>query len=219
MMPLSDALHAVALQLGLDPTLLILYAEEDTLPGYYDSTGDQWSIPFAADGKFLYALIRALKPRHVLEIGTAYGGSARHILEALDRNGWRDYGMVCVDINPDARLDGIPDKLKPHVRIYHENSDYWIEREMADQYRYQFDFIHEDGAHSIHNVQTVYNYLPNLMPKGGVIVSHDIATGVGNDIRLGMRKVGYENVPEYVYEGSPCGFSVLKYKGVENATE
>lgn len=213
MTTLEYTLHNVARQLGLDTVDILKYANEDTLPGYYDPTGDKWSVPFAADGKFLYALIRALKPRHVLEIGTAQGGSARHILEALNRNEWGDYGLVCVDINDDSKLDGIPDPLRTHARLYHENSDTWIQREMADQYRYEFDFIHEDGAHSIHNVQYVYNNLPKLMPRGGVILSHDVALGVGDDIRLGMRKAGFENVPEYLYDGSPCGFTVLKYEG------
>lgn len=219
MTTLEAALDAVAYQLNLDPVALLTYAAEDTLPGYYDPTGDKWSVPFAADGKFLYALIRALKPRSVLEIGTAQGGSARHILEALAKNDSEAMAvskkmgyvgiLTCVDINTDAKLDGIPSGLLYYAsNIMHMNSDTYIQDTTE-----KFDFIHEDGAHSIHNVQYVYNNLPKLMPRGGVILSHDVALGVGDDIRLGMRKAGFENVPEYLYDGSPCGFTVLKYEG------
>lgn len=207
MTPFRIAIHEVAMYLNLNPEKLMDYANEDTLAGYYEG-GDKYAIPFTNDGKFLYALIRALKPSKVLEIGTAYGGSARHILEAMNKN--KHGSLVTVDINPDARLDGIPEYLRKQSTLIHANSDTWIADVLG---KFTCDFIHEDGAHSIHNVQYIYNHLPQLMPGGGVIASHDIATGVGNDIRLGMSKAGYENVPEYRFEGSPCGFSVLEYKG------
>ena len=39
------------------------------------------------EAEFLYALVRAMRPERVLELGTGYGVSARFIAEALRDNG------------------------------------------------------------------------------------------------------------------------------------
>ena len=217
-MILNDALLRVGEQLGINGFLLQAYAAEDTI-SCYDETGDTSHMPYKADAKFLYALIRALKPRHVLEIGTNQGGSARHILEAISCN--KQGHLTCVDIDTNSTLTHIPMplRMKGQAILVYSEVEKWLKGQIEHTQRHgaklDFDFIHEDGAHSIHTVQAVYQLLPDIMPKGGVIVSHDIGTGVGNDIRLGMAKAGYTNVPGYLYEGSPCGFSVLKYEGIK----
>lgn len=208
------ALKAVEDQLGLSG--LNRYALEDNLPGYYEPDGNQYSIPYAADGKFLYALIRALKSARVLEIGTAYGGSARHILEALEANG--QGALWCIDINPDSRLDGIPEKIKHRVRLYHDDATLLLEHWANEIFpfsiegNFRYDFIHEDGPHSIHSVHAIYNLLPKILKPDGVIVSHDIGTGVRDDILQGIKNAGFETPPLYIYDGSPCGFSVMRYE-------
>lgn len=204
------ALADVAYQLNLDSAAFIKFAAEDTLPGYYDGGGEH-AIPYAVDGQLLYALIRALKPARVLEIGTARGGSARHILEALHKN--RRGRLITVDINPTATLAGIPDHLRERVTLVHENAELWLNAQMAAGGFVPFDFIHEDGAHSAHLVHAIYNTLPVTLAPNGVIVSHDVGTGVKDDILQGITSAGFPIPPCYVYDGSPCGFSVMQYKG------
>lgn len=211
MTTLHEALDAVAIQLNLDPMWLYAYAAEDTLKGFYE-TGNKYDIPYAADGKFLYALIRALKPNQVLEIGTRFGGSARHILEALERDKNDGY-LVTLDIDENATIQSIPKRFREQCTFLNRDAEQWIKDYIAIPNIQGFDFIHEDGSHSTHLVHAIYDMLPSLMPRGGVIVSHDVGTGVGSDIMQGIKNAGFEPPPTYVYDGSPCGFSVMKYEG------
>ena len=218
MTTLDDALVDVAHQLELSPKQLIKYADEDQLPGYYDG-GGQYAIPYAADGKFLYALIRALKPETVLEVGTAQGGSARHIAEALEANG--NGRLITVDVDQNSTCEGIEYPVRRRITHNKFEAESWLKGYVSLSETFGgdlagFDFIHEDGSHSAHLVHAIYGMLPQLMPRGGVIVSHDIGTGVASDIRRGIQNAGFELPPEYIYDGSPCGFTVMKYKGVRS---
>lgn len=75
------------------------------------------------EAEFLYALVRALKPRNVLELGTGLGLSGRFIAEALIANG---YGGDLETIEPidDLRrqagslLAGFPVVLNDAVDIH-----------------------------------------------------------------------------------------------------
>jgi predicted O-methyltransferase YrrM len=206
-MNLHQALSAVADQLGLDAASLIAYAAEDTVPGYYPDylVGH---IPYAVDGQFLYALVRALRPTRVLESGTNEGGSATHIALALQANGGGQ--LVTVDIRPDGG-QYIPSDLLPYITLV-QGTDIcaYVDQESAAG----FDFIHEDAAHDSGTVFAIYSRLRKLAaPTGCVAVSHDAALGMSPFILSGIRGAGFEEPPVYVYDGSPCGFSVIHYRG------
>lgn len=210
---LKDVLPQIAAQLQLDVVSLAMYAAEDNIPGSLDAPSnapgrDPYAIPYGADGKFLYALVRALKPDRVLESGTSHGGSANHIAAALKRNGFGR--LVTVDILPDSGQHILPE-YQDIVEVVHEDITFYVQRSTGAE----FQFIHEDAAHSAHSVHAVYGALSRLMPFGGVIVSHDTAYGVREDIMRGIRNAGFNEPPCYVWEEeSPCGFSVMHYKGV-----
>lgn len=211
-MNLKDTLREVAGLLGLDPATTAAYADE-----YWMPSGDPRIPPeyaFAhADGRFLYALIRAYRPRRVLESGFARGGSAGYIAAAL-RQTERETGecglLVAVDVTPWVKtVGGPPDEARLVTLIQADICEY-VKRPDAGV----FDFIHEDASHEFHTVRAVYEALPTLMPCGGVIVSHDTATGVKDYIFGGIRNAGLEVPPLYQYDESPCGFSVMCYEGV-----
>lgn len=83
-MNLTDALHQIADYAHLDADALIAYAAEDVQGGRGDGY-DNWSID-ADEGKVLFALVRALKPQQVIEIGVREGASTAHLLSAIDHN-------------------------------------------------------------------------------------------------------------------------------------
>lgn len=66
----------------------------------FQSPYQQMSVTLE-EAEFLYALVRALKPRSVLELGTGLGLSGRFIAEALVANG--DEGHL-LTIEPDDEL-------------------------------------------------------------------------------------------------------------------
>lgn len=214
-MNFRDALTQIAHQLDFDPDRLLAYADEDTLEGCLDYPGMEgrspYLIPYTYDGKFLYALVRALRPQWVLESGTLHGGSAAHIALALAANEQEDewFGqLVTVDINPEADLVGVPEHLLQFIiQVRGENIIDWL-----GQYTGTFDFIHEDASHEVDTVQAVYAALPKVLAPGGVIVSHDTNSGARQHIIDGIQAAGFSYPPDYVYDESPCGFSVMRYE-------
>src|SRR5947209_4711129 len=100
---LDQALATLAAQLGLDPQALIAYAAEDHIGGFnMDVNRRRWAPGsiWEVEGKVLYALVRALKPAHVVEIGTWFGCGASHILEALAMN--KKGKLTSIDTDPNA---------------------------------------------------------------------------------------------------------------------
>jgi predicted O-methyltransferase YrrM len=75
---LSDALEAIAGQVELSGDQLRLFARMDKQP--------RGSMDYREECVVLYALVRALRPARVLEMGTHLGGSATHIAQALADN-------------------------------------------------------------------------------------------------------------------------------------
>lgn len=201
-MNLSATLEAIAAQLGLPIGVLLSYAAEDTQP--------RGSMDYREECLVLYALVRALGPMRVLEMGTHKGGSATHIAQALAHN-YRemlyDRGhLTCVDINPAAGAE-IPETLRSYVTIEIVDIDEYIRRDDVGG----FDFIFEDGAHSEFQVHTIYERLYKLLNPGGVIVSHDAAVeGVRDFIAAGIRKGIGVDVPVFTVDPSPLGFTVYR---------
>lgn len=211
-MEFEEALRRIAQQLDLDAAELIAYANQDNVPG---SNGlDGRLIPFTNDGKLLYALVRALKPFRIFESGTNEGGSAVHLAMAIRDNGANDMGVYGTVISCDVRPDSgkyIPVALRRFVTLIRAD----VREVMRSAQVPVVDFIHEDASHQHDTVFAVYSQLHRLMPQGGVIVSHDTATDASGQIQKAIQDAGFPRAPEYQYEGSPCGFSVMRYKGTQ----
>jgi predicted O-methyltransferase YrrM len=212
-MNFTEALPIIADFLSLDAKELAAYCDEDDMPGK-DIVGEQPGyIPFTHDGKLLYALVRILRPRTILESGVDEGGSINHMAAALKKNGIRGGGDITgVDIREDRPGGHIEKWARPFAHIVSQDIKYFVER--TDLPR--FDFIHEDSSHEVHTVRAVYENLYKLMPHGGVIVSHDLFTGVGTAIKTGIKDSGFEGKPLYIcYDESPCGWAIMRYEGVK----
>ena len=190
-MNLSGALRVIGRATGLSSAKLLRYAHE------FDGDNER---------KVLYALVRVLKPSVCLEIGTSHGDGTMCIASALQKNDQEnEWGVVItVDINPDIGQHFLPDLAEEYVRVVNQDANVYVENNGA------FDFIFEDGNHSIHQVQTVYTHLDHLLSPGGIIVSHDAAMdGVGAYIREGQLKAGYD-LPVYVIDPLPWGYTVYR---------
>lgn len=159
-MHLDDALRAVAAYGNLNADELIAYAAEDTLGGR--DTGDYSHMsPFRAEGQILYALIRTLKPTHILEIGCNSGGSATHMLAALDANGAGE--LTSVDIDSDCGWQ-IPEHLRSRWNFVHGDA-------VTVEFPADIDFVFEDGAHDFEFTSVVLERTKALPAR--VIISHD----------------------------------------------
>jgi len=162
-MHLYEALVTIAGDGSLSAGDLIAYAMEDTIGGR--DTG-QWPAMCVheAEGKLIYALVRALKPNVALEIGGNFGCSTTHILAALEANGT---GMlVSYDIDP-ASYRGVPEHLRHRLDARIEDA---LTADLPAA-----PFVLEDGEHGLDFTTRILTQLRALNPR--CIVSHDYATG------------------------------------------
>ncbi len=116
------------------------------------------------EGEFLYGIVRALKPKVLLEIGTHKGFSTGYLVEAIKDNGvghlWTtdpfDYGASQSVTFEDRQFVDYLNKRGDEVKV-----------------PALIDFVFLDGLHHITDVvPEIKNVLPQLS-KDAVIVFHD----------------------------------------------
>lgn len=208
---LHDALDSMAVQFELDADDLIHYAAIDPHGGYhpkYDDgfpAGSIWRV----EGQVLYALVRALRPQRVLEIGTYYGCSATHILQALRDNG--SGTLVCIDLN-DGVGSLIPPTLRSHLAIVQADMFQWLPNLTQDE---GFDFIWEDSAHTVETTEFAWRSAYRLLPPGGMILSHDAEHfRLTEQVKEGIARAGlFSATPPartYLIAPSDCGLAVWR---------
>ena len=156
MTTLNDALRQIADAAHLDADALIAYAAEDTVSSARH--GGMSINP--AEGQLLYALVRALQPAHVLEIGVFSGVSSLHLLTALQANATGD--LLSYDIDP-AAGDAVPDEFEGHWSLV-------IDDARTAQLP-AADLIFEDADHSLEAALDVLTKIKGQGPR--LVVSHD----------------------------------------------
>ena len=189
----------------LDETEFYGHMLEDQIGGYHEDEeqakwpcGSIWEV----EGRVLYALVRMLKPKNVVEIGTFHGCSATHIASALVANGAGKLYAVDPAYNggqiPEPYLDRIQKRAMTH-------------KEFAETTRLQsIDMLFEDGAHAEQTTFEAIDMLMPIMSEGAAVVVHDACHFlVGKDVSAGIqRAVGdFESV---LIEPSDCGLGYWK---------
>lgn len=158
---------------------------EDVLRDFYGNPvkllrdGTQREIGFGCSvlpeqGRTLYDLVCQLKPQSSLEVGLAWGGSAIHILCAIEANGtghhmaldpfqssWSDIGVL----EPE-RLG-----LGRYFTCLYERSDVALPRFVNEGRKFQFIFI--DGDHSFDAAFVDFYFGHKVLDIGGVLMFDD----------------------------------------------
>lgn len=208
--PLLIALTQVAGALSLDAQTMIDASQDDPHGGYHVDYFDGFPIGsmWRVEGQFLYALVRALKPQRVLELGTSHGCSATHILQGLTDN---EMGVLeCVDNGSQVGVVGdmIPDHLRARVIIHQTSVEEWVT--YAANQRTCYDLIFEDAMHNTEQVALVWNAARELLNPSGVIVSHDAMHSVaGFAVREGIAMAGYKTT-NILIKPADCGFALWR---------
>ena len=216
-MNLNETLQLLAMQLRLDVDALVRYAAEDTIGGYHaDDKQSQWPIGslYGVEGQTLYALVRALQPAHVVEIGSLRGCSTTHIATALSING--QGRVTAVDMNPSAG-DMLPGHLHTLVSQVVGDGLVWL----AGQDDASIDLLFEDSSHGTDMCAAVADLARSKLSPGGVLVMHDaghdyailpdgrrIDSGVGAEVRAGLERALGDEYRVYLTEPSDCGLAV-----------
>ena len=141
----------------------IRYIEEDDQPGAEETHQNALG---RREGKMLYSLIRILKPKNILEIGTYDGVSTNHILKAASNNKKFD--------NIEATVTTLDINNYTHNSIF---IDYPFTHLLESSFHHlthtnHYDFIFQDGDHSKEGVSKeikLFSTMKNLK----CVMAHD----------------------------------------------
>lgn len=202
-MNLNTALEKLATQLNMDAQALKIYADEDAVGGYHsDPDFAKWQMGsiWEVEGKVLYALVRAMQPKNVLNLGVFHGCSCMHIAKALKVNGGGE--LIAVDNAP--RWEP-PKDYEKFVSIVSGDALQYVTDVMPKS---RIDMVFEDLLHTTEQVETVWREAVPKLKKSGVIISHDASHHiVGDDVRRGIENSGH-HYETYLIAPSDCGLAV-----------
>lgn len=194
-MNLHEALTQTAAYLGLDADELVHFAAET--PEWDDMPYGGMSID-REEGQFLYAIVRALKPETVLEIGAYQGVSSQHLYAAMPS----DAEMHSMDI-ADSRVRGVSGDVSWNVHI--EDA---ITADLPPA-----DFVFEDSDHQLGGATAILAKAKALRPR--VVISHDYyshevyADDVGFQVKAAFDSVfGADTVLGVRWDNAPRGFGL-----------
>ena len=166
--------------------------------------------------------VAALKPKIILEIGTARGGTAliwAHIAEKklvtcdlLDKRGFAD--LVRAFPPPGSQCD-------VSVLIGDSHSPEFLERVRKELDGELVDFLFIDGDHTEAGVTQDYEFYSPLVRPGGLIAFHDIVDDQPletNQVQHFWKKLSPgKETKEFVNDPDQCGFGIGVLKVPETA--
>jgi predicted O-methyltransferase YrrM len=127
------------------------------------------------DCRCLYVLVRAAKPRTVVETGVLYGAVSSHILAALTRNGVGT--LYSIELGRDRREPPhdffVPDAVKPHWDLIMGDSRQELPALVARLP--SIDLFHHDSLHTFDHMTWEFETVFPHLASGGVLSSHDVA--------------------------------------------
>lgn len=179
---------------------LIDFAIEDQIGGFdFDPTIRKWESGslWAVEGQFLYALVRAMRPDNVLEIGTWRGASATHILAAMHKN---QHGtLTSVDVLESGQL--IPDDLRYRWNFVQGDGAEYVRTMVMKP-----DIIFEDALHDPLGTTAIFEAIKaHGAPR--LLLSHDAEHYiVGQDVRDAFVRV-FGSVNTILIDPANCGFA------------
>lgn len=182
----------------------IKYYDESKYSGYpTEPGGSVWE----SEGKFIYVIIRHLKPNRILEIGNFLGrGSTNHILQAIDDN--KSGEVVLLDIV--ERLEYEKLHSKNFERILDDSLNYLSKS-------FTFDLIVQDGNHEYLHVKSELELMEKNSTQSFIMWGHDYFTikPPQCEIERSWKDANVNNFKERTPlkdSVSNCGFIVSKYK-------
>ena len=124
----------------------------------------------------LYLLVRAARPRVVIETGVLYGASSGHILAALARNGKGE--LHSIELGRDSR-EPPHDFLIPHGLQYRWDlvvGDSRWELPALLEHLTEVNLFHHDSLHTFEHMKWEYETVFPHLTHDGVLSSHDVVT-------------------------------------------
>lgn len=133
-----------------------------------------------------YGLIRAHKPRSVLELGVGSGRTTATLIKAVHDNGDKDNTEITLVDNWEdwkgTKPRDILEEIEGHITVVEK-----AERDFVfDTHRKSWDFIFSDADHW--NTDKWFDYVyDRLLNNNGILIYHDVSKEVGfpkNELRF-----------------------------------
>jgi predicted O-methyltransferase YrrM len=116
----------------------------------------------------LFLLVRAFKPKTIIETGTSIGFSTAVFAKALELNGFGR--IISIDVNKNTGSI-IPKNLMKRVKLIQGKKSL----EFLSNWSKPIDLFFHDDDHSFENVLKEIKIVENLVPRKGLICFHDIS--------------------------------------------
>lgn len=128
----------------------------------------------ASSAEALYVLVRAARPRVVVETGVLYGGSSAHILAALAANGRGELHSVDLGCAPDEPPHDflVPPDLRARWNYIMGHARQELPR-LLDRLG-TIDLFHHDSLHTFEHMTWEFETAARHLSPDGVISSHDV---------------------------------------------
>lgn len=208
--PLATALEQLARHFGLEASTLQAYAEEDTIGGYTRVSQNAQSMHWPGgsvwegEGQALYALVRALKPQTIVEVGSLVGCSTSHLALACLHNG---SGTVYA-VDPAADFSCVDKELLPYIVAVREDVFTWTPPD-------NIGFVFEDGAHTKGFTQRALERLkPHLQTEAAVLCHDACHKEYRAHILPELRAILGEQAEAILISPSDCGLGYARYEAV-----
>ncbi len=168
----------------------------------------------------LYRLVRHLKPKSVLEIGTQSGCSAL-TMSLAQRDNQDEVDILCIDpFYPCGDNNGL-ETLSEWHRLIRGGGMHGVNLALTTSELFiplinkKFDLIFVDGSHDYENVKVDCLLSLRSLKKGGYVVAHD--TSIYDGVKRAVVEVisdfnlpWYENKIQRNYRGELCGWIIFQ---------
>jgi len=180
------------------------------------------ALPISSSPQYtLYRLVRYLKPKHILEIGSQHGASAVAMALAMRDNN-TPVDITCIDpFLPSGDNDGLPtlenwyrnvttSGFMGGIRLLMTTSE-----KVLPFMKEQYDFVLIDGSHEYKDVRYDFETVLALVPAGGYVWLHDYMTY--ESVRRACQEVVVKyNLPYAInevqrnYRNDLCGWMIVR---------
>lgn len=154
------------------------------------------SFMSSADHDFLLGLIEKKRPKKVLEVGIARGGSTLHILDWLVKLGLDDTKVYSVDIDTSPLTGSLIQKGKDWLPNYNNHKLYTgkIVPEVIEEIGPDVDFCVIDTYHLVPSELFDFIGVFPFLAKDAVVVLHDVGKNMRDKCRAEATKLLFDVV-------------------------
>ncbi len=154
------------------------------------------------EGRLLYALVRALQPETIVEVGSKAGCSTSHLAAACAMNG---KGKV-IAVDPAADFSRLDPALLAHVEPVKKDVFAW-------QPPAGIDFLFEDGAHTPGFTGGVLERLRDHLSPAAMVLCHDpFQRDFGDRIWAEFQEAMGEGADRVLITPSDCGLAYARWQ-------